>query len=385
MWEKIKNNGILQIILEICVLLTIIFLVVLFIKLKTDSKVPYHESNTSLLYKKINSSDSELIFKGEPNNNYLTFNNLLWRIVRVNKDGTVLLILDKPINKLPWKYENDYDIIKYLNNEFLNELDKSKLVKNKLCDNEINNLDDIKCENKTSNYVSLLDASSFITSIDNTSFISGEDNLIWLNNSYDGIEYFHTNGSKISHSESTNYYDIKPVVTLNRNTAYEGGNGTINNPYIIKNDKISIGNQVRINNDEFTVISTKNNIKLLANNYIENVSYNDAINYLNTVYYDSLEYKKYLLNNDCNEVIIDNNSIKENKSKNKICMLNIYDLKMNDISDGYLLSKIDNYYIVFDNQIIYGSEGVVHKIYPVITISKNSEFKKENNIYILKK
>jgi len=385
MWEKIKNNSILQIILEICVLLTIIFLVVLFIKLRTDSKTPYQESTTSLLYKKINSSDSELVFKGEPNNNYLIFNNLLWRIVRVNKDGTVLLIVDKPINKLPWKHENDYDIIKYLNNDFLNELDKSKLVKNKLCDNEINNLDDIKCENKTSNYVSLLDASSFITSIDNTSFISGEDNLIWLNNSYDGIEYFHTNGSKISHSESTNYYDIKPVVTLNRNIAYEGGNGTINNPYTIKNNKISIGNQVRINNDEFTVISTKNNIKLLANNYIENVSYNDAINYLNTAYYESLDYKKYLLNNDCNEVIIDNNNIKENKSKNKICMLNIYDLKMNNISDGYLLSKIENYYIVFDNRIIYGSEGVVHKIYPVITISKNSEFKKENNIYILKK
>ena len=383
MWEKFKNNNVMQVLLEIYVLLILIVLAILFIKTKTRSY--YQHQNQLLLSKKINKTSEELIYKGEVDNNYFMFNNLLWRIVRVNKNGTIVLVLNDSINMLPWKYENDFDIINYLNNDFLNELDKTKLVKNNLCADENNDLNNIKCNNKINKYVSLLDASSFVNSIDNdTSYISKENDLIWLLNGNNDSNHFHTNGSKISYSDNHNYYSVKPVITLKNDIVYEQGNGRIEDPYTIKSNKISLGSKVIIDTDEYTVISTKPNIRLLANNYIENITYDYATEYLNTTYYDELEYKEYLLDNDCKDIMIDGN-IKEETSVNKICMPNLYDFKMNEIKDGYLLTKTNNNYLVFDNKISYGSLDVTHNIYPIITISKNSKFRLENKSYILEK
>ena len=45
-------------------------------------------------------NEGELIFRGKNVNNYLLYSNILWRIVKVNTDNSVLLITDKPVSNL---------------------------------------------------------------------------------------------------------------------------------------------------------------------------------------------------------------------------------------------------------------------------------------------
>ncbi len=341
MLERLKNDNIIQIILELCAAITLIVIALVFMNAKTYLYDQHRE--LSLLYKRINKSNDELIFKGNPENNYIKYNNLLWRIVRINKDGTMVLIINKPINILPWEYGNDFNIIKYLNSDFLKELDKSKLVRNNLCSDKITDINNVTCKKISNEFVSLLDVSSYVQSIDNTSYISGENEFIWLQNSYSDSEYYHTNGSKLSYSTNSNFYSIKPVVTLKSDLLYEGGNGTINDPYEIKCDKLTIGSNVIIGNDKYTVISTKDNIKLLANNNIDNIRYDDIIDYLNMDYYNNLSYNNYLIDSKCEKVSLNENKISKETNINKICVPNIYDLKVSNIKDGYMLSNIDNY------------------------------------------
>lgn len=58
------------------------------------------EADTSGLYKSTdtNSGSSTYYFRGNVINNYVDFAGLTWRIVRINEDGTVRLILDDSIN-----------------------------------------------------------------------------------------------------------------------------------------------------------------------------------------------------------------------------------------------------------------------------------------------
>ena len=64
------------------------------------------------------------IYRGKNVNNYLVFNNILFRIISVNKDGSLELVTDGFINILSNKKRN---VEKYINDKFLRLLDKSYL------------------------------------------------------------------------------------------------------------------------------------------------------------------------------------------------------------------------------------------------------------------
>ena len=130
--DKIKKKNILFIILSLLFLIVVLCIIWLLLNKKTED----YYNNQRLLYKEIVSTDNDdktYQFKGDATNNYLVFNNLVWRIIRVNKSGSLTIILDKPINYLP----KTINISSYLNNEFLSELDKSKLVPNSLCADDL--------------------------------------------------------------------------------------------------------------------------------------------------------------------------------------------------------------------------------------------------------
>ena len=48
----------------------------------------------------LNKENSSYIFKGETNNNYILYNNLLWRIVKINNDSSITLILEDYIKNV---------------------------------------------------------------------------------------------------------------------------------------------------------------------------------------------------------------------------------------------------------------------------------------------
>ena len=162
----------------------------------------YIPTNSEIVYEGdglYNPNPSEYVYKGQADKNYLVYNNLLWRIIKINPDGTMLIILDDTMTLLPWdskvKDYKDSDINKYLNNEFLKNLDESYLVKNTYCEDSVENLKDATCDTKNSDYyVGLLDISTFInTRLDNKSFLLRDNEIYWLNN-HSSEKVWHTNG-----------------------------------------------------------------------------------------------------------------------------------------------------------------------------------------------
>ena len=100
----------------------------------------------------LNKENSSYIFKGETDNNYILYNNLLWRIVKINNDSSITLILDDYINMLPKNLINSFF------ENLTNNLNTDYLTKNKVCIDEMND-NEITCNKINNNsYISLLSA-----------------------------------------------------------------------------------------------------------------------------------------------------------------------------------------------------------------------------------
>jgi len=387
--NKEKLNKILFIVLNIVLIIICIVVMFFVLKYKNDS----FELHNPLLYKVINNTDADdkyMAFKGDINNNYIKYNNLLWRVIKVNSSGSITIILDNKINMLPWQI-GDYSINEYLNTEFKAELDTSKLTNNNGCRDDVTKVDNISCKNITDEYVSLLDLNSYLLTLDNgKTFIGGEEENIWLYNKYDEKNAWHVNGSKLGFTSMDAFYEVRPVVTLNNSVLYESGDGTKENPYLISSDNLSIGSTVKIQNDLYEVYSTKDEIKLALKDTLKKYKYTgnveDIINYLEKEFYNKLSYKDLL--NETKMVVVDVNKSKvTNKEINsKVGTYNMFDFKVNgEKADYYMLSKLDNYILVYSDDIIYGTKDNYHDIVPTISIKKEKikDFKLVDGIYVL--
>lgn len=388
--ESVKR-GINIVFLLICNLIIIFLCAFLILYTFRNKDVKASEVENVKLHEVVNPSsdiDRYMLFKGESSNNYILYNNLIWRIIRVNSSGSMTIILDKPINRLFWNI-GSFNLLEYLNNEFINELDLSKLTYNNICTDIVNNLDKPTCENIDNNYVSLLDLNSFIQTIDgDKTFVALDNETIWLENKITDNNAWHTKGSKISYSKTDSLYAVKPVVTLNNDILFEKGNGTKNNPYVVSSNNVTIGSVVKINEDLYEVYSTKDNIKLVSKDkldskYMYTGDYLNIIKYLNDEFYETLDYKEKLLNVNWDITYINDGEIAKDSINNKIGLLNLFDLKY-DYNDYYLLSFIDNRIIVANETMIYGSKNYSHELRPTVAISKNSELEYQNGIFVMR-
>ena len=74
-------------------------------------------SDASGLYKskKTNSGKATYYFRGNVTNNYVKFAGFTWRIVRINEDGTVRIIMNDSINSnTVYKFSSNYTLKNYL-------------------------------------------------------------------------------------------------------------------------------------------------------------------------------------------------------------------------------------------------------------------------------
>lgn len=253
-------------------------------------------------------------YKGNVSTNYVEFNNLLWRIVKINTDKSILLILDDYISILENK-----DIDLFLNN-FEEKIDTNALM----------------------NKVSLLDANDYLNSIDNkTTFIT--DTKIWLANNIISND---VNLSK----DVKGFYPLKPTITLKPNTRYMSGEGTFDNPYQVGDKKFSLGSTVMLDQDKYMVIDTNKDIKLISMFLIDNLYVDEYIKYK-----DNLSYKDYIKGitlpslNDCN-----------------------FDSKL---TNYYLSNTYKTFNLVYSLPLTYGDKEVLHKTRLVITIDKKIQDK----------
>lgn len=76
-------------------------------EVKDATSLNYEEHSESGLFKKAEQQGDIYFYRGDVQNNYFTFANHLWRIVKINEDGTVKLVLNDTTKSMIEMYESE--------------------------------------------------------------------------------------------------------------------------------------------------------------------------------------------------------------------------------------------------------------------------------------
>jgi len=211
-------------------------------------------------------------FRGNVVNNYVSFANLTWRIVRINGDGTVRLVLDGVTDSLTTYYNenrenfsyNKSPMEDYLNSWYdLNLTEYTNYIANTKFCNDIshdelynynsyiriitNKIPTLNClGNSFSNNIGTLTIDEVILAGANT--ITSNQNYYLYNSNISSMWYTMTgakgtdssinmfmideNGKVLTTTAGNLYRNVRPVINLIKNIEVEG-NGTIEEPYKI--------------------------------------------------------------------------------------------------------------------------------------------------------
>lgn len=340
--------------------------------------------NTSIVYDGdgLYKDGGSYIFKGTNINNYITYSGLLWRIVKINNDGTIDIILNDHINDLMWnskitKYM-DSDIHKYLNDKFLSILNQEYLEKTSICTDVISDLQSITCEKvNKEDYVKLINITDYLNSKSEKTFINDDDSLWTSDASKEEVWYIGKDG--ISSNTSEEFYRIKPEVTLKSALTLIDGDGTKENPYKIETDekKLRVGSYVKLGEDTWIIYEkNKEDMKLILSGLYNNGNvkkafdtYSNKFNpdkknsfahYLNTTYLDSLSYKDILLDTTWNigDYTESYEDVEDSTVSAKVGTYNVSDFKFENNLDNYFMITPQKSGIAY----VYGKKTIYYKV-----------------------
>lgn len=214
----------------------------------------------------------ELVYRGEDVDNYVQFNDQLWRILKVDTEGDIKLVLANytdesyvwddsynPEEESESGITTDYlhtDIRKSLNEYYDQNFttdSKAKIVSKNLCVGKYAEEDNFSVEKecsmvKENEKIGLLTASDYknvsldencknITNSEcmNRNYLSDDDNFVtWLLNSSSENTYkVYYLTKDIELTNANNDKRINPVIYLKSDIISKEGKGTMDNPYII--------------------------------------------------------------------------------------------------------------------------------------------------------
>lgn len=336
--------------------------------------------------------NSIYVYKGKEVNNYIKLSNMLFRIVKINKDNTIEIVLDQEINKLMYDQEKlDYkesDLNKYLNDIFYNNIKNDSLIKGTYCTDKITDANKITCNEIETDYVKLLSISDYLNSKNNNESYLNNNQKTWLiNNNEENI--WIVNNGELSLSKPSELQKVKPVLTLDNLTEFNEGNGSIENPYTIKKDESYFASYIKIDNDLYRVSNQKEkvlklqaeniynegNTKYHFSNKINIYSIEDGIGkYLNETIYNELSYKDILI--DCETYVGNYTSYEEvmkNKVTNKIGIQSIIEPIFNEEKNNYYFStpfENENVYI-YNEEIYPVKPNIIRNINLSVCVDKN--------------
>ena len=172
-------------------------------------------------------------------NNYVLFSGMLWRIVKVNENGTVKIILDQPSSNLRVNYEKyeDGNIDAWLNEYFYKHLTNPDdyVVESEFCVGNINSMTDISnyCGEKVKRKVGLLDVNEYYkTSNDGGAHYSiiAKSSVLGnkIGNNYANATF---DGSSPSGETIEKIAPVRPVIVLVNNLTITSGDGSKDKPY----------------------------------------------------------------------------------------------------------------------------------------------------------
>lgn len=354
-------------------------------------------------------------FINDSNNNYLMYSNILWRIIKVNKDNSIMVISDSSLTSLAYgesvNFTESY-INKWLNqndNEYSGILEKNLHNKETYlqptisCIDTVNELDNKDCENIINkNYISLLTTSDYVNIGNKDSYVINNE-YFYLNNTNEELKpWYIDNEGKITTTSGKDTYGVKPVITIKSNIDYVSGDGTKDNPYKIETENGLFGSYVKLDNQLWRIYQVnENDVRLVLNDYLK--VNNKPIEYIysnNSSYHDDYKYGSiaYYLNHDFLNSLSYKDKIKEVSWTNgyygsnskydyepainttintKVALISIGDIRLNNELDDYFTltgtkSKGSTIYTIKSNQKLY-TKSIQNKAYivPAISLEKN--------------
>lgn len=216
--------------------------------------------------------NGEYVYRGDDVDNYISFNNQLWRIIKVDNQNDIELIYGEKDHTLKSSWDSKYnseidrdygittdylqsDIRKFLNNfynERIGDDSKSKMVKKDICigkkakEAAESSIDE--CSVTQNAKVGLLVVSDFKkASLDenctryddksciNRNYLSNSEINSWLlttvsDNTYEAYYI----DEEVEITKANRIRNVYPVIYLSKNTIVLDGKGTADNPYKIK-------------------------------------------------------------------------------------------------------------------------------------------------------
>ncbi len=224
--------------------------------------------------------ESNYIFRGEYVNNYLTFANQNWRIIGINSDGSIRLLLSNIIKKYRnSKWDNRYNEEKgdnsgindftvsrirekltkiYNDNDIFSEENKALIVPQDLCIGaRSEDSTDFSGTEECSiilqgDYLGLLQVNEYLrASIDdncdsttdkscsNYNYLADLDINFWSITPADSDSYHNYRFANVpAEVKTSSTSNILFTLNLSSKTILKDGDGTQKNPYVIKGDKI---------------------------------------------------------------------------------------------------------------------------------------------------
>lgn len=356
-------------------------------------------------------------FRGDVNNNYVKFGNRLFRVIRVNNDGSVKVISQDLVSIFMngnTNYGNG-NVKKFLNktDNKINATDLSGVYYDTIPNGDyflkptkytIDNIKDGKVTHSDKvykDYITSLTLDDYIKADGKNSFLNiGKYFYIIGTEGEDEILSVYEDGT-IQAIDSSDTSGVRAVFTFKKNLKVSSGNGTIEDPYTINQKNLTnyVDGYVRLGDNIWKVFYDKDRILKLALNgyYMENNSYvtskfsNDDnifnekdrknIGYLlNHDFYRSVNYNMFFgtghfYNGSIGEENLYNyQSIFTDRIYSKVGLLNMFDYNNTLFLDDYYLINSNDQSTVY----VYRNNGILEEttvtdeklVVPVIMIDK---------------
>lgn len=357
-------------------------------------------------------------FKGNVANNYVKFGNRLFRIIRVNNDGTTKVVSDDIVSEFMFGDEENYltsnlrywltkdegvehsgvyyDTIPYPN-DFL--------VKTNYSIDTFDSGNVSKGKDIYKDYITTLNIKDYSLANGKNSYLNIKK-YYWINGiDKDKNNYYVSEDGSLLTGSLYESYGVRSVFTFKKDISINGGDGTKDNPYVIKQGTSInlVDSYVNISGDIWKVFSHNDGVVKLAftnftstDIYSKKTSLFDPSNRyniafkLNNTLYNSLSYRDKLLDFNIytgevsNDTSLNFTNIYTSSVTSKIGMLNLFDYHNLGLDNYYLsntTSSVGKMIYVYHNYgmleetTIDDARGIV----PVICIKADSIDTKEGN------
>lgn len=318
-------------------------------------------------------------FKGNVVDNYVKYSGILWRVVKINEDHSIVLISDDALTSMVFGYEvekfQDSYVYQWLNQDFYKMLRNKDqyLVDTTFCIDQIIDAEHVSCKENISSKVGMISLSEYLKAGGSKSYFNNGKSYWTTNTSSDYKVWFMNQKGLASNEsiigESYHSYGVRPMIAVKGDITLLSGNGTKENPYVFDQNsgtllkEQTIGNFVSYSDQIWKIIEIENDgVKLALNGYVKvgdeeiQKAFSDGSNlysirstknlgyYLNSTYYQSLKNKEYLIEYDWNfsyyneKQKYDYADESVQTVKTEVGLLQVGDLFLADFSDYALLT-----------------------------------------------